>query len=295
MDISARFSEVSISLEVVTKNASVANTQAVEAPQTSTSNSLKESRDTFEKSLLDKTLQRLKAIKKESSDILLEALDKGDSKTVYVENIRQTVIDLEITATDGNFNSEILINISESLLRKIGIYEDKELEKTKLIDPLVVNFDGKGAELSDQKFTFDLDSDGRSDQISLLKRGSGFLALDRDGNGKIDDGSELFGTKSGDGFLDLSMYDTNKDGKIDTEDFIYDKLRIWKKNDNGEDSLIGLGEAGVGVIYLNAFKTQEALYDGKGNLAGMLQKSAAIDFTDDRFSGGIYHIDMAAG
>ena len=54
------------------------------------------------------------------------------------------------------------------------------------------------ADVRDQTFKFDLDADGREDEISMLGKGSGFLALDKNGNGKIDDGSELFGTKSGD-------------------------------------------------------------------------------------------------
>lgn len=64
--------------------------------------------------------------------------------------------------------------------------------------------------MTDQKFYFDLDADGTADRISMLKSGSGFLALDKNGNGKIDDGSELFGTQSGDGFADLEEYDIDK-------------------------------------------------------------------------------------
>lgn len=74
-------------------------------------------------------------------------------------------------------------------------------------DPLVINLNSSTAQVTDQKFYFDLDADGTADRISMLKSGSGFLALDKNGNGKIDDGSELFGTQSGDGFADLEEYD----------------------------------------------------------------------------------------
>lgn len=127
----------------------------------------------------------------------------------------------------------------------------------KVIDPLVIDYEGSGTELSDTKMRFDLDSDGTPDQISTLKKGSGFLALDKNGDGKINDGSELFGTQSGDGFKDLSIYDSNNDGKIDKDDPIYDKLRIWTPDANGEGQLVGLGEKGIGVIYLNAQESQE--------------------------------------
>ena len=55
----------------------------------------------------------------------------------------------------------------------------------------------------------------------MLGSGSGFLALDKNGNGKIDDGSELFGTKSGDGFADLAEYDSDGNGWIDEKGRVY--------------------------------------------------------------------------
>ena len=61
------------------------------------------------------------------------------------------------------------------------------------------NLDQNAASVSDQKFLFDLDADGNSEMISMLGSGSGFLALDKNGDGVINDGSELFGTKNGDG------------------------------------------------------------------------------------------------
>ena len=69
-----------------------------------------------------------------------------------------------------------------------------------LFDPLIVNIGSDTADVCDQTFKFDLDADGTEDEISMLGKGSGFLALDKNGDGKINDGSELFGTKSGDGF-----------------------------------------------------------------------------------------------
>ena len=90
-----------------------------------------------------------------------------------------------------------------------------------LCDPLVVNIGSDTVDVRDHTFKFDLDADGKEDEISMLGKGSGFLALDKDGNGKIDDGNELFGTKSGDGFGDLREYDTDGNGWIDENDEIF--------------------------------------------------------------------------
>ena len=75
-----------------------------------------------------------------------------------------------------------------------------------LFDPLVINIGTDSAKVSNQKFKFDLDSDGKEDSISMPTRGSAFLALDKNEDGTINDGNELFGTKSGDGFKDLREY-----------------------------------------------------------------------------------------
>ena len=118
-------------------------------------------------------------------------------------------------------------------------------EIVDLTDPLVINLDGNIAGLSDQKFMFDIDADGEEESISYLQGGSGYLALDKNGDGVINDGSELFGTKSGDGFADLAEYDADGNGWIDENDPIFDKLLIWAKDENGKDELYTLKEAGV--------------------------------------------------
>ena len=52
-------------------------------------------------------------------------------------------------------------------------------------DPLVINLSGVPGDLTEQKYSFDIDSDGDADQISFAGKGSGFLALDRNGDGTI--------------------------------------------------------------------------------------------------------------
>ena len=113
-------------------------------------------------------------------------------------------------------------------------------KRTSMCDPLVINLDGNIADLSDQTFLFDIDGDGKEDEINRLGAGSGFLALDKNGDGIINDGSELFGTKSGNGFADLAAYDTDHNGFIDEGDEIWDKLKIWVMDENGNQQLYSL-------------------------------------------------------
>ncbi|MDI6869770.1 MAG: VCBS repeat-containing protein [Bacillota bacterium] len=115
------------------------------------------------------------------------------------------------------------------------------------VDPLVINFDGLATELADTAFQFDLNFDGRPEDIHFVKPGSGFLALDRNGDGEINDGRELFGPTTGDGLGELAAYDADGNRWIDEADPIYHQLQIWTKGPNGADALTPLKQAGIGA------------------------------------------------
>ena len=222
------------------------------------------------------------------------SLSQGFSQSLEV-SIQGTIV-----ASDGTQRQlDINIGISQSFVQNLQLNRSNATQNIpqgvnkKIIDPLVIDYEGNGTELSDTKMRFDLDSDGTPDQIATLKKGSGFLALDKNGDGKINDGNELFGTKSGDGFKDLSVYDSNGDGKIDKDDPIYDKLRIWTPDGNGEGKLVGLGEKGVGVIYLNPKESEELMKGESGDLLGIKRKSADFLFNNGN-TGNIHHIDLVS-
>lgn len=159
------------------------------------------------------------------------------------------------------------------------------------IDPLVINFDGQGAALSDTRFSFDLDSDGSPEQIAMLRPGSGYLALDRNQDGIINDGSELFGPQTGFGFAELATHDEDGNGFIDEGDSIYQSLRIWMMNEDGSSQLIGLGDAQIGAIYLGHLTTPFALNDANNQSLGDVARSS-IYLTEAGSVGFIQEINL---
>ncbi|MCR4891755.1 MAG: hypothetical protein K5989_06215 [Lachnospiraceae bacterium] len=161
-------------------------------------------------------------------------------------------------------------------------------------DPLVINVGAGITTLSDQKFLFDLDADGTREEISTLGRGSGFLALDLNEDGIINDGSELFGTQSGDGFADLRKYDSDGNGWIDENDPIFEKLKVWYKNEDGEDSLIDLKAADVGAIYLGSQGTDFSLLGALGQENGRI-RSTGFFLRESGGMGTVQHVDLATG
>lgn len=197
----------------------------------------------------------------------------------------------KIKTSDGReINFDVSISMNRSFSRNTNI--DLRMGDAAKVDPLVINYDGSTPNLTDKKFSFDIDSDGTSDQISFLTKGSGFLALDLNNDGAINDGSELFGPKSGDGFKDLSNYDSDNNNWIDENDPIFDKLRIWTKDDNGKDVLFALGEKGIGAIYLGNISTQFDFKNSDGTSNGELQKTG-IFVKEDNSVGTVQHIDLA--
>lgn len=193
----------------------------------------------------------------------------------YFEEFEDTSFSTQgtVRCADGR---EIDFNLNLEMSRGFQEYYAEEIQQPQAVfcDPLIINLEGNIPELSDQTFYFDIDSDGVEDEISRLIAGSGFLALDLNDDGIINDGSELFGTKSGDGFEDLAQYDTDGDGFIDEDDEIFDRLKIWAMNENGEMQLYSLKEKNVGAIGLKRADTQFALNSLTDNSTrGMIRKT----------------------
>lgn len=285
----------------------------------------------FDVVLIRKMLEALNRIKKHSISNIRDLKSQTQSKSVSMDamagigfsftngaagrNSGLTVIDNRFSRMDvvSEFTAEaettafvgdgivktadgrsISFNVSFEMSRafvdqKVG-YEKREINLT---DPLVINYGGDVAELTDRKFYFDLDADGKKENISFVGQGSGFLALDKDGNGKIDDGNELFGVKSGDGFKDLAEYDSDGNGWIDEADEIFTDLKIWTKDEHGKDKLISLKDADVGAIYLGKASTEFSLNSEQDNSTNGVIRSSGVFLKESGGAGTIQHIDIA--
>ena len=180
-------------------------------------------------------------------------------------------------------------------------------------DPLVLDLDGDGIETvgvnAANPIYFDHDGDGNQTSSGWVKADDGFLVLDRNGNGTIDNGTELFGDatplsgggKAADGFDALAQEDTNADGKVDDQDTNWNNLRVWR--DLNQDGVSQSGELftldSLGIAALNVASTSHAQVlangnritelgsyiktDGSQSGMGETSKTADVDLAEDTF------------
>ena len=135
------------------------------------------------------------------------------------------------------------------------------------VDPLIFDLDGDGIKTTslDQSRTyFDLDSNGFAERTAWVDASDGLLVLDRNNDGQITSGQELFvdqtllanGVRAASGFEALKEFDSNRDGRIDAKDEVYSKLKIWRDlNGDGisqAEELKGLSDYNIASISLSS-------------------------------------------
>ena len=195
-----------------------------------------------------------------------------------------------INTADGK---QIDINVSLAMSREFMSQQRIDIKAGQALqDPLVINFDGNATHLTDRNFSFDINSDGRKEQIAFTGSGSGLLALDLNSDGVINNGNELFGASTGNGFAQLAGYDSDGNGWIDENDPVFNRLRVWTKDSAGQDQLSSLADKGVGAIYLGNAATPFSVKDGGNALLGQV-RSTGVFLNENGTAGIVQQIDLA--
>ncbi len=172
---------------------------------------------------------------------------------------QHTEMRVQVSTADG---TQLSIQLSQraqgQLLMRWG-----EEPPPQQADPLVLDLGGQGITTTGiaQGTLFDMTGDGRTEQVSFVRGDSWFLALDRNGNGLIDDGRELFGDQHGaaNGFEELARFDDNRDGLIDANDAVFSQLLLFSLAEDGSQRTKTLEDAGVRAIHLDYRHTQKWL------------------------------------
>lgn len=194
-----------------------------------------------------------------------------------------------LTADRQELSFSLELNMSRSYLEENSLSIRAGDAQKK--DPLVVNYNGLSAELTNTRFNFDLDADETMENIYFARPGSGFLAIDLNSDGIINNGGELFGTASGNGFKDLAKYDQDENKWIDENDSVYNKLRLWSRDDSGNESLVTLEQQGIGAIYLGQQSSQFSLKNSQNELLAEIS-STGVFLRNDKTMGTVQQVNL---
>ncbi|WP_151789829.1 calcium-binding protein [Acinetobacter seifertii] len=165
------------------------------------------------------------------------------------------------------------------------------VKKYHIYDPIILDLDKDGIEtIAANKLSgvlFDHDNDGIRTSTGWVSSDDGILVLDRNGDGVINNGSELFGdsvtlkdgSQASNGYAALAEFDSNGDGKVNAEDMNFDQLKVWRDlNQDGvsqADELFGLTELGIQSLNLNHTNTDTAL--GNDNILAQTGSFETLD------------------
>ncbi|MDK9707513.1 MAG: hypothetical protein OEL83_10730 [Desulforhopalus sp.] len=196
----------------------------------------------------------------------------------------------QVHTADGR---DITFNLGLSMERRTMIANSVATGLTTFIDPLILRFSADTALLGEGVFNFDLNSDGEKEQLACPSQGCGFLALDRNSDGVIGNGLELFGPASGEGFAELANFDTDANQWIDENDPIFDKLLIYRPDGQGGENLQSLRQAGVGAISIAHAGTKFQLEDQDGGILGSV-KASGIFLTEAGEVRSLQEVDLAS-
>ncbi|WP_456401420.1 calcium-binding protein, partial [Persephonella sp.] len=184
-----------------------------------------------------------------------------------------------------------------NLFRNFTEIRDKALLRRAIYgDPLVVDLDGDGIEtigLDSSNAMFDLDGDGFREKTGWVSPDDGILVIDRNGDGQINDVSEIFGNQQIDGFTELSQLDSNNDGVINQQDEQFNNIKVWQDVDSDgivdEGELKNLSDVGIKEINLDNTTTQE---DSNGNEITHRGTFVKTDGTTGELADVNFHMDQ---
>jgi len=218
--------------------------------------------------------------------------NQSSSPVMIYENVQQ-----EISSLDLSFEGSLSTKDGKEMSFSLSLEWNQEFVENNRLriqdgkifeDPLVISLDGMPPVISD-KFEFNLNENAQ--QLNYLNANAGYLVNDANNNNSVDDGGELFGPHTSDGFAELSKYDDDNNGWIDSSDKIFKQLKLWTPTKNG-DELLSLQNVGIGAISLSTTDINFVAKDSIDNpIANYKEASVAIDNKGNAY--GVFSVDLA--
>ncbi|TIH08376.1 calcium-binding protein [Pseudomonas leptonychotis] len=261
----------------------------------------------------DKWKESWDDLKSEIKDKINDGIEKGveagkDLKDAYegaLDDVREAIDGLNKKWEDfvRDFNADV-DRVNALMNERLS----QGLSAVPRYDPLALDIDGDGVETTSANsgITFDFDGDGLRTGTGWVKGDDGFLVLDRNANGAIENGGELFGVdtvklnglKAKDGFDALRDLDSNADGVFDSQDTEFTTVRIWQDlNQDGvsqSNELKSLSAHNITAINLDSTRTNQ---NSNGNLISAIGTFVRGDGSESSVNGNLSqaaNLDLAS-
>lgn len=187
----------------------------------------------------------------------------SNGTTVHIDRIKEVE---SVHFLDGPLDMQELPKTMPNWAEKTITYD--KVSPDDPVSPLILDLDGDGVEtssLTSNSTMFNLLGNGFKIKTAWVGKDDGLLAFDANGNGAIDNISELFGNKTTNGFAVLATHDSNGDGVINASDVDFSQIKIWKDANSDGVTQVGelhsLADAGISSISLN-FQNVNLLNNG---------------------------------
>jgi hypothetical protein len=210
----------------------------------------------------------------------IAALETSDLRQLSTANIA--------ALTTTQISALTAVQVCALSTTQLGALSTTQIASMSLSSPIILDLNGDGiSTLSVQNgVRFDLSADGSLVKTGWVAPNDGLLVIDRNQDGVINDGTELFGTttklengtKATDGYQALSELDSNKDGVINSQDTAFSKLGVWVDSNSdaqtGGGELKSLSDLNIVQLNLNAYTTRDS---SQGNLIGLTSSYQTSD------------------
>jgi len=182
-----------------------------------------------------------------------QSFQQGDILSVEQWTVSKQQLNYQVQGKLNINEQELSLNYNFALSSERTSYSKVEMSAVALKDPLIVQFGAQGlGEIKGQK-NFKINQDNKIDQLPIFSGDVGYLVYDQNNNQQADNGSELFGPKTGQGFAELALLDSNKNGFIDADDEQFDQLYLWQpSDDNNQAEQWGEDLSVVAEVFENA-------------------------------------------
>ncbi|MFT5756766.1 MAG: hypothetical protein ACI9LM_001487 [Alteromonadaceae bacterium] len=212
----------------------------------------------------------------------------GDRLTVEEWQIHQQELSYKMQGEFDINGKQLSLDYSFTLAREKIKYTSFETTAAALKDPLIVQFGEQSlGEISGQE-SFDINQDHKMDNLPVFLGDVGYLVYDKNANNKADNGSELFGPTSGNGFNELAQLDENNNGFLDKEDSAYQKLYLWQPDKN---TWLSLADAGIEAINTDAIATPYTFYD-KDDVVQAQLRNSSFAVSESGRGLGVHQVDV---